>query len=143
MHLGKKLRYLYQQIHVWWLVLSYSLSFYDLLFSLLGSFFFLWRIIALQYCVGFCHSSICGTYIQWNITQQLQRTQLSQSQWGGWTSIEPIIQSEVSQKKKTNITYYQVLNAAGMVHLNLTHHCGTSKKGTQVSSLVLFWIYVY
>ena len=83
MQLGKKLRYLYQQIHVWWLVLSYSLSFYDLLFSLLGSFFFfmedncftilcwflpfinLWYIYTMEYYSAITKNSVESVPVRW------------------------------------------------------------------------------
>ena len=39
----------------------------------------------------------CGTYTQWNIIQLLKRIE---SVLMRWTNLEPIIQSEVSQKEK-------------------------------------------
>ena len=45
----------------------------------------------------------CGTYTQWSITQPLKNT--VESVLMRWMKLEPIIQSEVSQKEKTPIQY--------------------------------------
>ena len=41
----------------------------------------------------------CGTYTQWNITQPLKKKTF-ESVLTRWMKLEPIIQSEVSQKEK-------------------------------------------
>ena len=44
-------------------------------------------------------SQSCGTYIQWSITQLLKNN-VFESVLMRWMKLEPIIQSEVSQKEK-------------------------------------------
>ena len=41
----------------------------------------------------------CGTYTQWNITQPLKKNTFD-SVLMRWLKLEPIVQSEVSQKEK-------------------------------------------
>ena len=45
------------------------------------------------------HNGSCGTYTQWNITQPLERNPF-ESVLMKWMNLEPIIQTEVSQKEK-------------------------------------------
>ena len=49
---------------------------------------------------GFCGLRLesCGTYTQWSITQSLKNT--FELVLMRWMKLEPIIQSEVSQKEK-------------------------------------------
>ena len=46
----------------------------------------------------------CGTYIQWNIAQPQKRNTF-ESVLMRWMNLEPIIQSEISQKEKIIIIY--------------------------------------
>ena len=48
---------------------------------------------------------ICGMYTQWNITQLLKKKNTYESVLMTWINLEPIIQSEVSQKEKKNTVY--------------------------------------
>ena len=57
-----------------------------------------------------------GTYTQWNITQLLKKENAFESVLMRWMKLEPIIQSEVSQKEK-----YQ--------YSILTHMYGIQKDG--------------
>ena len=63
--------------------------FFHILLKFFFTFYFIfnWRIIALQYCDGFCHTST-------------------------WMNREPIIQSEVSEKEKD--TYHILTHIYGI-----------------------------
>ena len=74
-----------------------------LFFSSFYFFFISWRLITLQYCSGFCHTL---KWISHGFTCVSHPENSFESVLMRWMKLEPIIQSEVSQKAKD---HYSIL----------------------------------